>query len=156
MLFVHGRGLRQGDPLSPFLFNVVVEGLAELVQKARILGFYKGVNVGNEGLSISHLQFARDTLFFCEAKEDQIINVKCILRCFEICSGLKINFSKSCLIGVKVREEFIDVCARRIKCNTGRLPFTYLGFLVEVKGNTVSTWDLVISKIEKKISIMEK
>lgn len=42
-----------------------------------------------------HLQFTDDTLIFCEAEEDQIKNIKAILPCFKVVSGLKINFLKS-------------------------------------------------------------
>lgn len=55
-----GRGLRQGDPLSPFLFLIVAKGLNILFKEAICLGLYQGYKVGD--LAISHLQFADDTL----------------------------------------------------------------------------------------------
>ncbi|XP_028095305.1 uncharacterized protein LOC114295281 [Camellia sinensis] len=50
------RGLRQGDPLSPFLFNIVAEGLNILMTRARLMGLIKGAVVGSNDLSITHLQ----------------------------------------------------------------------------------------------------
>lgn len=65
--FCPQRGLRQGDPLSLFLFNVVAEGLNILVKRANELGIIKGVEVGSRRINVSYLQFADDTLFLCEA-----------------------------------------------------------------------------------------
>lgn len=56
---------------------------------------------------ISHLQFVDDTLIFCEASEDQIRNVKVILIFFESMSGLKINFFKRELMGIRVLASLI-------------------------------------------------
>jgi hypothetical protein len=61
------KGLKQGDPLAPFHFWLVVEGLSGLVRSAEARGLYHGFKVGNSGLSISHLQYANDTLLLGEA-----------------------------------------------------------------------------------------
>ncbi|KAK0599556.1 hypothetical protein LWI29_006326 [Acer saccharum] len=90
------RGLRQGDPLSPFLFNVVVEGLSALFRKVESLDMMKGVSFRSDEVMVSHLQFADDTIMFLKPRVDDLINVRRILRCFEVASGLRINFKKSC------------------------------------------------------------
>jgi len=59
------RGLRQGDPLTPFLFLIVAEGLTGLMRKAKSSGIFKGVEVGSQKVQVDLLQFADDTLFFC-------------------------------------------------------------------------------------------
>ena len=86
------RGLRQGDPLSPFLFNVVVEGLNALFRKAESIEMLRGVNFGMESVNVSHLQFVDDTILFLQPKEEYLMNARRILRCFELASGLRINF----------------------------------------------------------------
>ena len=93
-----GRGLRQGDPLSSFLFNIVVEALSKMLLKARDLNLFKDKVFG--GNQITHLQFADDTLLFLDAKEESMVNVRRVWRCFKIRSSLKINFHKSGMVKI--------------------------------------------------------
>ncbi|XP_028105542.1 uncharacterized protein LOC114304582, partial [Camellia sinensis] len=74
------RGLRQGDPLSPFLFYLVAEGLNLLLNRAKMLGLVKGALIGSNGMSISHLQFADNTIIFSEADLKELLLIKRILR----------------------------------------------------------------------------
>ncbi|KAK2659185.1 hypothetical protein Ddye_005718 [Dipteronia dyeriana] len=101
------RGIRQGDPILPFLFNIVIESLSCLLKKAFELDMLRGAVFGREELHLSHLQFADDTIIFLEPKLEYLINSKRILRCFELASGLRINFHKSCVVkvGKKLSEE---------------------------------------------------
>ena len=73
------RGLRQGDPLSPFLFHIVVEGLSVLLQKSVDMGLIMGEKFGNQGVHVSHLQFAHDTIVFLKPSAVYIVNLKQIL-----------------------------------------------------------------------------
>ena len=57
---------------------------------------YKAFQVGSKKVQISILQFADDTIFFGEANMENVKTIKAILRSFELASGLKINFAKSC------------------------------------------------------------
>jgi hypothetical protein len=96
------RGLKQGDPLAPFLFLLVVEGFSGVMRRAVELNLFKGFTVGRGGVVVSHLQYADDTLLIGEASVTNLWTLKAILRGFEMASGLKINFWKSCLLGVNV------------------------------------------------------
>lgn len=66
--FSPSRGLRQGDHLSHFLFNMVAEGLNILLTRARELNLFKGAVLKGNEISVSHLQFADDSLIFCKAE----------------------------------------------------------------------------------------
>ncbi|GLT51328.1 hypothetical protein SLA2020_247510 [Shorea laevis] len=86
--FKMGKGLRQGDPLSPFLFLMIAEGLNGLVQKAVTEGMFRGVEIGRRGLAVALLQFADDTIIMGKADTENVFMVKTILRWFELMSGL--------------------------------------------------------------------
>jgi hypothetical protein len=89
------RGLRQGDPMSPILFNIVADMLALLIRRAKADGQIRGVipHLVDDGLSI--LQYADDTVLFLDHDLEQAKNLKLLLCAFEHLSGLKINFHKS-------------------------------------------------------------
>jgi hypothetical protein len=89
------KGLRQDDPLSPMLFNIVADMLAIIIERAKSEGQTEGVvpHLVDGGLSI--LQYADDTILFMEHDLDKARNLKLILSAFEQLSGLKINFHKS-------------------------------------------------------------
>ena len=114
--FPDERGLRQGDPLSPFLFVIVAATLGRMVNKAATEGLLGGYKAADAIPLVSHLQYADDTLIFCEADEDQIRNVKAILLCFEVVLGSKINYLKSELIGIKVGEAHLYQYADTLGC----------------------------------------
>jgi len=59
------RGLRQGDPLAPFLFLIVVEGLTGLMRNARNVSIFKGVEVGSQRAQVDLLQFAVLRIIIC-------------------------------------------------------------------------------------------
>ena len=61
------RGIRQGDPLSPYLFLIVAEGLSALIRKSVEVGTLEGVAVCRGGPKVSHFFFADDSLIFCKA-----------------------------------------------------------------------------------------
>lgn len=86
------RGLKQGDLLAPFLFLLVVEGLGGLIQNAISLGHFRGFRINSTDVVISHLQYVDDTTLGGEACDQNLWAMKAILRCFELVSGLKINF----------------------------------------------------------------
>ncbi|XP_057489485.1 secreted RxLR effector protein 78-like [Actinidia eriantha] len=58
------KGIRQGDPMSPFLFIIAAEGLNWLLKNAELLGSFSGLKIGIDALVVTHLQFADDTLIF--------------------------------------------------------------------------------------------
>ncbi|EOY07954.1 Uncharacterized protein TCM_022286 [Theobroma cacao] len=78
------KGLRQGCPLFPFLFNIVVEAMSRMIKKAEILRLCKGVEIGNNGFIISHLQYADDTIFFCDPNLENLRELRRMLRCFQV------------------------------------------------------------------------
>ncbi|EPS71400.1 hypothetical protein M569_03359 [Genlisea aurea] len=70
------RGLRQGDPLSPFLFLICAEGLSSLLTSAELSNEIKGFRVSRNAPSISHLSFADDVMIFCEVTRSALYQKK--------------------------------------------------------------------------------
>ncbi|XP_058776499.1 uncharacterized protein LOC131650805 [Vicia villosa] len=126
------RGLRQGDPLSPFLFVIAMEALTALVRNSVAVGGFKPFQFGNdEGIDI--LQFSDDTVIFGEASTANLWNLKVILRGFELISGLKINFSKSSVMGVNVGDWILDAATNFLACK--RAPIKVLNQIRGIQRN---------------------
>ncbi|XP_019194754.1 PREDICTED: uncharacterized protein LOC109188565 [Ipomoea nil] len=89
------RGLRQGDPLSPYLFIICAEGLSLLLQDSHSKGLIHGCRVARGAPPISHLFFADDSLLFFKANLQEAMEVKRCLGVYESYSGQAVNFHKS-------------------------------------------------------------
>lgn len=74
--FLAAWGLRQWNPLSPFMFLIVAEALSRMIKGAVNAGLLEGFEVARATPAINLLQFADETLIFCGTKEDQVRNVK--------------------------------------------------------------------------------
>ena len=83
------RGLRQGDPLSPFLFLLCTEGLHGLIKNAASRGNIKGYSLCRQGPKLTHLFFADDSLLFCRANSTECSKVMDLLSMYEDVSGQK-------------------------------------------------------------------
>ncbi|RVX21642.1 hypothetical protein CK203_002122 [Vitis vinifera] len=105
--FSNSRGLRQGDPLSPYLF----------VWFSRERGME---------MNVSHLLFVDDTIIFCEARKEHLTSLSWILAWFKATSSLRINLAKSELIPIGEVED-IEEMAVELGCRVGSLPTVYLG-----------------------------
>lgn len=73
------RGIRQGDPLSPYLFMIVSKGLSNLIKQAVVQGQLTGMKISNLGPKVTHLLFADDSLLFCKTEANQVQSIKNIL-----------------------------------------------------------------------------
>ncbi|GKA74736.1 putative RNA-directed DNA polymerase, eukaryota, reverse transcriptase zinc-binding domain protein [Tanacetum coccineum] len=146
------KGLRQGDPLSPFLFILVMEALHATIRKTMDLGLFKGVSVGHANLIVSHLMYADDVIFLGEWSESNVRNLLCMLRCFYLVSGLKINVHKSNIIGVSVSNEIVNSMAKIIGCGVANFPLKYLGIPVGCNMSCCVHWNPIIQKFSSKLA----
>uniref|UniRef100_A0A803Q8I6 Reverse transcriptase domain-containing protein n=1 Tax=Cannabis sativa TaxID=3483 RepID=A0A803Q8I6_CANSA len=89
------RGLRQGDPLSPYLFLIYSEGLSRLLQHEESTQNLKGLRLTRHAPSVSYLLFADDSLLFCEATNSTAVAIKRVLDIYHNASGQLLNTTKS-------------------------------------------------------------
>ena len=87
--------MRQGDPHSPFLFNIAADCLTKMVLTAQKNGLIKGLAADLIENGVCILQYADDTVLCFEHDIDKAVNIKLLLYLFELMSGLKINFENS-------------------------------------------------------------
>nr|GEY09805.1 hypothetical protein [Tanacetum cinerariifolium] len=126
--FMFYRGLRQGDPLSPFLFILV---------------------------AISHLFYADDAIFIGKWTRENVNTSMLMLHCFFLSSGLKINVHKSSIFGIGVRASHVNSMAARFGCTANSTPFTYLGVKVGANMKRTSSWDVVASHSSLWVSVIK-
>lgn len=89
------RGLRQGDPLSPFFFFIYNEALIHLLNRSSAQRSISGIRFSESGHSLHHLLFADESLFICKADSSQTDEIKRIPRVYGEATGKMVNPSKS-------------------------------------------------------------
>jgi hypothetical protein len=125
------------------LFNIVVDMLFILIERAKSDGKIDGVipHLVDAGLSI--LQYADDTILFMEYDLEKARNFKLILVAFEQLSSLKINFHKSELFCFGEAHNSVADYAELFGCGQGQFPIRYLGMLIHYRQLTLDEWKLV-------------
>ena len=98
---VPGRGLRQGDPISPYLFLLCAEGLSALLHQAEFVGRIRGIKVAPTAPTVTHLFFADDSLMFFEASREGATEISRILQVYEAGSGQMVNRDKSTIMFIR-------------------------------------------------------
>ncbi|GJW65785.1 RNA-directed DNA polymerase, eukaryota [Tanacetum coccineum] len=144
-------GLKQGDPLAPYLFLLVMESLHLSVSRAIEAGIFKGIKIDST-LNLSHLFYADDVVFIGEWSPSNLSGITNILHCFSLLSGLSINLKKSNLLGVGVRSEYVKDAAVNLGCLTMKTPFKYLGVMVGGICATSQAWEDTIGKLKARLS----
>ena len=99
------RGIRQADPLSPYLFLICSEAFNQQLQHAARSGVIRGFSLCRNGPRISHLFFADDTLLFCRASRGDLEAILQLLQLYEQASGQKLNREKTTVFFSKATSE---------------------------------------------------
>ncbi|GJU23302.1 RNA-directed DNA polymerase, eukaryota, reverse transcriptase zinc-binding domain protein [Tanacetum coccineum] len=149
--FQFHKGLKQGDPLSPFLFILVMETLHISFQRIVDAGMFKGIML-SPSLQLSHLFYADDVIFMGQWNESNLDTIVQVLECFHRASGLRLNMSKSKLMGIYVDADKVAQAARKIGCVTLKTPFTYLGSKVGGHMSRIQSWNETIEAMASRLS----
>ena len=111
---IPSRGIRQGDPLSPYLFILCSEVLSGLCLKAQAEGHLPGIRVALGSPRVNHLLFADDTMFFCRSDQKSCLTLMSILHKYEEASGQMINTEKSAITFSRKTSEEAKVLTKQI------------------------------------------
>ncbi|GJS53101.1 RNA-directed DNA polymerase, eukaryota, reverse transcriptase zinc-binding domain protein [Tanacetum coccineum] len=103
-------------------------------------------------VNLSHMFYADDAVFVGQWCDDNINTLVHVLECFFRASGLRINMSKSKIMGVNVGDDKIKVAASKLGCLILNTPFTYLGTKVGGNMSRVQAWTEIIDKVKSRLS----
>jgi len=147
------RGIRQGDPIFPYLFLICAEALSALLQQAERKGIITGVPTSLRGPSLSHLFFTDDNIIFCEANSVEWRRIMKILGIYEKGSGQKINLLKTSLFFSRntSQERKQEILSLSRLTETHRID-TYLGLPSFVGKSKIQSFGFIKDRVLKKIN----
>jgi hypothetical protein len=150
---IPGRGLRQGDPLSPYLFIICAEGLSSLIRDAETRGVLTGTKICRRAPPVSHLLFADDCFLFFKADVGEVNVMKDILTLYEIASGQAISLPKSeiyCSRNVPdpLKQTITDILGVQVVLGTGK----YLGLPSMIGRDRNATFAYIKDRVWHKIN----
>ncbi|XP_060972278.1 uncharacterized protein LOC133038209 [Cannabis sativa] len=148
------RGIRQGDPLSPYLFLLVAEGLSAIIRSKEQASLFKVVSICRSVPSISHLLFADDSLLFTHVSHRSSHSIHDVLTTYNKATGQSINFAKSSILfspntSPQDKSSFLSSLGMVDK------PFidTYLGVPQYFSRSKKSSFHFILQRASSKLSI---
>ena len=147
------RGIRQGDPLSPYLFMLCAEGLSSLIRRAVENGDMEGLAVSRGGPRLSHLFFADDSLIFYKASMDECNSLQRILQVYEQASGQQLSRAKTSLFFSNnspsdVQQQIKNIFGAQVI----RQHEKYLGLALLVGRSKRNSFNYIKEKLRKKLA----
>jgi hypothetical protein len=152
--FKGDRGIRQGCPLSPYLFVLAINELSIALQEAMSTNSFAGIKLGPNCPSIHSLLFADDLLLCGQANEQEAARMKQILQSFCNLSGQTPNWAKSGIIFSKhVDSDIVNVIKQVFPVPNIDNDFIHLGHPLIIPGkNRTASYDFVLEKFKSKLS----
>ncbi|GLT45320.1 hypothetical protein SLA2020_191580 [Shorea laevis] len=151
--FLPSRGIRQGDPISPYLFILCMEYLSVKISTDMAAGRWKGSKAGKRGPTLSHLFFADDLIFVGKASQSNCHYLKDTLDFFCSRSGQQVNTSKSRILFSKNVDQNtrLNICQDLGYQQTDEIG-KYLGIPISPKRISKTNCQFILEKIRSKLS----
>ena len=152
-LFNPSRGIRQGDPLSSYLFILCMEYLGHLIDKKCMEEVCKPLKASRDNIGISHLFFADDLILFAKVDEDSCETISEVLDEFCEESGQKVSVDKSRIyfspnVQAELRREICSRLGIQATANIGN----YLGFPIKHKGVPRNRMNFIVERVMNKLA----
>ena len=151
-LFGASRGLRQGDPLSPYLFILLVEGLGRWIKQNVGSGYIQGWRWGGTLPPQTHLQFVDDTALMGMATMREAYNLRRVLDVYLAASGQQINEGKSSIYFFNTPGPIQQRIAHTLRFQIGDLPLKYLGIPISMSRLPKESWQAILDKFRVKVN----
>jgi hypothetical protein len=150
---IPSRGLRQGDPLSPYLFIICAEGLSSLIRQFENRGDIHDVKICRNAPIVSHLLFADDCFLFFKVAENEAMTMKHILATYAAASGQSINLLKSELfcsrnVQTPLQNSISNILGVQQVLGMGK----YLGLPSMIGRSRKATFNFIKDRIWKRIN----
>lgn len=145
------RGLRQGDPLSPYLFGIVINTLSQKLNAAAESGRI-GYHANCRKSNLTHLCFADDLLIFTDGTLSSVQGVLQVLQEFEAFAGLSISVDKSCFFPSGLTELEMDEITQASGISVGSLPIRYLGLPLNSRKLSITNCEPLLQQVRSKIN----
>ena len=147
------RGIRQGDPMSPFLFILCAEALVHVLNKAEKKGDLHGIKLGPQGQAVHHLLFADDSLLMCKASKEESAVIVDFLKRYGEASGQVINKLKSSIIfDAKIPEQDRAEIKRTLEIDKEGGDGTYLGLPECFQGSKIELLNFIREKLHGRLN----
>ena len=127
----HRRGLRQGDPLSPMLFILIMDMLNSLINRACMVGLLQPLAALGQHYRVS--LYTDDVMLFLRPTTTDIVLIKQLLDIFGEASGLRTNIFKCSVTPIHCQEEDLAITRDQLSCEVRNFPCTYLGLPLSVR-----------------------
>ncbi|XP_074355726.1 uncharacterized protein LOC141695374 [Apium graveolens] len=153
---IPSRGVRQGDPISPYIYIMCAEGLSSIIRRNEEVGLLHGCKIARGAPTISHLLFADDCYFFFRATKTEANIMKRILGRYESISGQMINYTKSSVnfSSNTIGRDRRDAC-QQLGVNEVQNPGKYLGMPMCVGRRKAATFSFLSDKINQKLQLWQ-
>lgn len=146
------RGIRQGDPISPYIYIMCVEDLSLIIRCNDECGLIHGCKIARRAPAISHLLFADDCYLFFKATEGEASTMKNILQRYANVSGQIINFNKSAItFSSNTKWENRAVVCEKLGVHESIDPGKYLGMPMRIGKNNHSMFTFLVHCVDQKL-----